>query len=238
MAYQTHIPGLIVTNNRIDGLMADFSGWKNLEKTINDVLKKLAISESVQMGMRHVRSGVMSKGDFDGWLAELVNLEIRNALGVLRNKAVQKALAVGAHDAAYAVSRRTYKDRLGGNINIAGHRGRLSSRSRVVDPPTGGKSGIRRERSVKARTMQLRQYYGPDRDFILRILEEGRDTFMAKSDGPTGRGSKATWGARGAVAPRSWFQASLRSDLEQAAQQLGHSLQKQVKEWVETKFTE
>ena len=230
--------GLNVTNNRIEGLMADFSGLKNLEQIVSDTLQKLALSNSVQSGVRLVKGGNMTLGDFDGWLSEIVVLEIRNALGVLRNKAIQKALAVGAHDAAYAISRRTYKERYGGNINIAGHRGRISNRLRIVDPPNGGKSGIRRDRTVKDRTMQLRKYYGPDRDFILRILNEGRDTFMAKSDGPIGRGSKATWGNRGAIAPRNWFGATLRSDLELAARQLGLSLEKQVKEWVETKFSE
>ena len=220
--------GLNVTNNRIEGLMADFSGLKNLEQIVSDTLQKLALSNSVQSGVRLVKSGNMTLGDFENpvmtpWV---------------HNKAIQKALAVGAHYAAYAISRRTYKERYGGNINIAGHRGRISSRSRIVEPPTGGKSGIRRDRTVKDRTMQLRKYYGPDRDFILRILNEGRDTFMAKSDGPIGRGSKATWGNRGAIAPRNWFGATLRSDLELAARQLGLSLEKQVKEWVETKFSE
>ena len=102
--------GLNVTNNRIDGLMADFSGLNNLEKIVSDTLQKLALSNSVQAGIRLVKSGNMSKGDFDGWFSEIVNLELRNALGVLRNKAIQKALAVGAHDAAYAISRRTYKN--------------------------------------------------------------------------------------------------------------------------------
>ena len=236
--YIKSFKGLPVTNRNIEMFMADYSGFVNLEQTVSDTLQKLVLANSVQAGVRLVNSGNMLKGDFDGWFSEIVNLELRNALGLLRNKAIQKALAVGAHDAAYAISRRTYKDRYGGNINIAGHRGRISNRRRVVEPPSGGNSGIRRNRTVKDRTRQLREYYGPDRDFILRILEEGRDQFMSRSDGPIGRGSMATWGRRGAVAPRNWFNATLKSDLEQAAQQLGKTLENQVSEWIETKFTE
>ena len=218
--------------------MADFSGYANLEERVSEVLTRLMYANGVQAGVRLVKSGNMMMGDFDGWFADIVNLELRNAIGQLRNKAIQKALAAGAYDSAYAIMRRTYKDRPAANINIAGHRSRISSRRRIVPDPTGGKSGIRRHRTVKERTKQLREYYGPDRDFILRILNEGRDVFKATSDGPTGKGSGATYGRRGAIAPRSWFGATMKSDLEQAAQQLGKSLEKQVSHWLETKFTE
>lgn len=236
--YLRSFKGLPVTNNRIEGFMADFSGYVNLDKIVSDTLNRLTLSNSVQAGIRHVKGGIMSKGDFDGWFSEIVSLELRNAIGVLRNKAIEKALRIGAHDAAYAILRRTYRNGYAANINIAGHRGRISSRSRVVDPPTGGKSGIRRERTVKDRTKQLREYYGPDRDFLLRIFSEGRDVFMAKSDGPIGRGSKATYGRRGSMAPRWDFVHSMQGDMQQAAKQLGIDLTGYVEKWLETKFKE
>ena len=114
----------------------------------------------------------------------------------------------------------------------------MSSMKRVVDEPNGCKSGIRRARTVKSRTQQLREYYGPDRGFILRILEGGRDVFMATPEGPTGRGSKATYGRRGAIGARNWFFHSMHSDMEQAAQQLGQTLTTAVEKWVEQKFSE
>lgn len=230
--------GLNVTNRQIEGFMADFSGYVNLEKLVSDTLTKLSLSNSVQSGVRLVKGGHMSMGDFDGWFAEIVNLELRNAIGVLRNKAIQKALAIGAHDAAYAVSRRTYKEGFTANINIAGHRGRISSRRRIVEPPSGGKSGIHRPRTVKDRTKTIREYYGPDRDFLLRIFSEGRDVFMATPEGPTGRGSGATYGRRGAMAPRWNFVHSMQSDMQQAAQQLGINLTGYVEKWLDTKFKE
>ena len=229
--------GLSRTNEQIDGLMADFSGLQNLEKAVDSVLRKLSLSDKVQGNVRFVQSGHYSKTQFDIWFAEVVRLELGKVLGIMRARAMQKAQGAGAKDASSAVLRRMYRGTFGGNINIAGHRGRISSRSRVIPEPNGGVSGIRRERTVKKRTKQLREYYGPDRDFILRILSGGRDEFKATSDGPIGRGSKATWGRRGAIAPR-WDFASMQSDMQQAAQQLGADLTGHVEKWLETAFTE
>ena len=230
--------GLNATNNRIGMLMADFSGLKNLEKHVDEVLRSLSLKDNVQQSMSMVRSGAMSREVFDGWMAELVRKEMGKTLAIIRAKAVQKAAKAGAGSAASAVLRRTYKDQFAVNINIAGHRGRLSSRTRVVPEPDGGKSGIHRNRSVKPRTQTLREYYGPDRDFILRIFSEGRDVFRATPEGPTGRGSKATYGKRGAMAPRWNFVHSMQSDMQQAAKQLGVDLTGYVEKWIETQFKE
>jgi hypothetical protein len=89
---------------------------------------------------------------------------------------------------------------------------------------------------MKDRTKELQEYFGPDRSFVLRILESGRDVYMATPEGPTGRGSKATYGRRGAMAPRNWFFHSMKSDMEQAAQQLGQTLTGAVEKWIEQQF--
>ena len=230
--------GLNATNRRIGMLMADFSGLNNLEKHVDEILRSLELKDNVQQSISMVRSGAMSREVFDGWMAELVRKEMGKTLAIIRAKAVQKAVKAGAGSAASAVMRRTYKDQFAVNINIAGHRGRLSSRTRVVPEPDGGKSGIHRNRSVKPRTQTLREYYGPDRDFILRIFSEGRDVFMATPEGPTGRGSKATYGKRGAMAPRWNFVHSMQSDMQQAAKQLGVDLTGYVEKWIETQFKE
>lgn len=234
----TNFSGLNATNNRLALLQADFSGLKNLDKIINATLKRLSMESRVQGNLALYKSGAMSREDFDGFFAELVRKELGKTLGIVRNKAIAKARQAGAGSAASAVLRRMYKSGKEGNINIAGNRGRISSRDRVVPPPSGGKSGIRRERTVKPRTEQLRKYYGPDRGFVLRILEGGRDVYMATSDGPTGRGSKATYGKRGAMGPRNFFFHQMQSDMEQAAQQLGQTLIGAVEKWVEQQFTE
>jgi hypothetical protein len=224
------LKGLNFTNSRIEGLMADFSGMDNLRELVSETLHKLVVANSVQSGIRLVKSGHMSLRDFDGWFGEIVTLELRNTLGVLRNKAIQKALSVGAYDAAYSILRRTYKDGNSGNINIAGNRKRISSRKRLYTP------GTQKKRSVSDRTRDLNEYYGPDRSFILRFFEGGTDVRTAKNRvGPSGRGSGATYGARGSMGARSFF-AGVHSDMELAAQQLGRTLTEHVKSWIETEF--
>lgn len=216
--------------------MADFSGLDNLEKIVNSVLERL---QEKATGMRIAyAAGTVSKENFDGYFSELIRTELGKVLAIQRARAIQKAQAAGAGSASTAVLRRMYKSGREGNINIASGGRRLSSKDRVVKEPDGGKSGIRRDRSVKDRTAQLRKYYGPDRGFVLRILENGRDVYMATSDGATGRGSRATHGKRGAIGARNWFFHSMKADMEQAAQQLGDTLVGAVEKWVEQQFTE
>ena len=97
--------------------------------------------------------------------------------------------------------------------------------------------GTRRVRSVNPRTIKRYEYYGPDRSFILRFLEFGTDVRTAKSFGPVGNRSTATWGNRGSISPRSFFH-SMSSDMEQAAHQLGFTLTDWVERFVEKAFKE
>ena len=222
---------LRASDARIEGLMADFSGLQNLDKAVNSVLEKLKLDASTQTNLSMVRSGTMSKEQFDGWFSELVRVELGKVLAIMRARAVQKAQAAGAGSASSAVLRRMYKDRFGGNINIAENKKRISSRKRMYTP------GKIKPRHVSDRTRQLNEYYGPDRSFVLRFLENGTDVRTAKTYGPTGRGSKASWGARGNIAPRSFFHG-MSSDMEQAAQQLGDTLKGHVEKWIEKEFKE
>lgn len=223
--------GLNVTNNRIDGLMADFSGLKNLEKAVDSVLRKLQLQDRVAQNVAMVKGGNMSMQEFDGWFSDLVRVELGKVLGIMRARAVQKARGVGAGSASSAVLRKTYKNEYAGNINIASPRGRISNRKRLYEP------GKIKPRHVSDRTRDINEYYGPDRGFILRFLEGGTDVRTAKSFGPTGRHSTASWGARGNIAPRSFFH-TMSSDMEQAAQQLGQTLKGYVETWIEKEFNE
>jgi hypothetical protein len=230
--YQTNVPGLNATNNRIDMLRADFEGLKNLDKVISSVLHRLALQENVKQQVSMAHTGTISRASFDGWFAEVVRQELGKVLAVQRANAVKKARTQAkAGSASSAVLRRMYKDELAGNINIASPRGRISSRRRLYEP------GQKRPRHVGARTRQINEYFGPDRGFILRFLEFGTDVRTAKPFGPTGRGSTASWGTRGNIEPRSFFH-TMKSDMEQAAQQLGQTLTGYVEKWIETAFKE
>lgn len=227
----TGFKGLSATNNRIDALRADFSGLEKLDKAISSVLNKLALKDNVQQQVAMVGIGKMSRENFDGWFSEVVRQELGKVLSIMRARAVQKARAVGAGSASSAVLRRMYREEYGGNINIATPRGRISNRTRNYQP------GWLKQRHVGDRTRKINEYYGPDRGFILRFLEGGTDVRTAKTYGPTGKGSMASWGARGAIAPRSFFH-TMQSDMEQAAQQLGHTLNGYVETWIDRKFKE
>ena len=223
--------GLNVTNYRIEGLMADFSGLKSLEKIVSKTLNRLALQDNVNQQVSMVKGGKMSMQEFDGWFSELVRKELGKTLGIIRNKAIGKARGAGAGSASSAVLRRMYKEEYAGNINIATPRGRIALRKRLYEP------GTKKLRHVSGRTKQINEYFGPDRGFILRFLEGGTDVRTAKSYGPTGRGSMASWGARGNIEPRSFFH-NMSSDMEQAAQQLGQTLAGHVEKWIETQFKE
>lgn len=229
--------GLNVTNSQIDSLRADFSGLNKLDSIVDKVLNRLALQSRTQHYVGQVKSGQLKMGEFDYWFADEVRRELGKVLGIVRNKAIAKARAAGAGSSSSAVLRRIYKNSFTGALHILGNRGRLSSRERIVPEPTGGVSGIRRNRTVSKRTEQIRKYYGPDRSFILRFLEGGTDVRTANPSGPTGRGSKATYGARGNIQPRSFFH-TLGADMEQAAQQLGETLIQHVEEFVQKQFTE
>ena len=237
MAYISGFSGLTVTNSRIDTLMADFSGLNKLESVVDKVLNRLALQARTQHYVKQVQGGHLRMGEFDAWFADEVRRELGKTLGIVRAKALKKAQAAGAGSAASAVLRRMYKNSYTGAVHILGNRKRLSSKERIVPEPKGGESGIRRLRTVSDRTKQVRKYYGPDRSFILRFMEGGTDVRTASPAGPTGRRSKATYGNRGSLQPRSFFH-TLGADMEQAAQQLGETLMQHVEQFVEKQFTE
>ena len=221
---------------RLDGLMADFSGLDNLDKVVNSVLERLKGKASGMLG--GYKAGSVSMEAFDGYFSELIRKELGKTLAIVRSKAVQKAASQArAGSASSGVTWHQAREGNRGYVGIIQPRGRISSRKRQVPEPTGGKSGIRRKRTVSERTRQINEYFGPDRSFILRFLEFGTDVRTAKPSGATGRRSMATYGARGSIAPRS-FMHSVGSDMEQAARQLGQTLVGYVEQWVETEFKE
>lgn len=206
-------------------LAADFSGMNDLENRMQSMLERLVASERAQANANQVKAGNMSLADFDGWFAELVRVELGKQLAIVRNKAVQKAARAGS--AATAVRRRMYKNELGGNINWASGGKRISSRRREYVP---GK-----QRTVSKRTKDLNEYYGPDRAFILRFLDGGTDVRYAEGNGLKGRGSRASYGRRGAIAPRSFFH-SMSSDMEAAAERMGTTLVGHVEKWIDNRI--
>ena len=221
---------------RLDGLVADFSGLINLEKIVNDTLERLKRKSGGMYSL--ATQQIISKEDFDGYFSELIRVELGKTLAIVRAKAKQKAATdARAGSSSSGVTWHQSKEGNRGYVGINSPRKRLSSNKRILQEPTGGKSGIRRHRTVSDRTNQINEYFGPDRHFILRFLEFGTDVRTAKPSGPTGLRSKASYGARGNISPRS-FMHSVGSDMELAAQQLGQTLIGYVEAFIDKKFKE
>ena len=78
--------GLPRSQQRVDMLMADFSGLDHLEDIVNKVLDRLRGSAKWPSGM--------SRETFDATFAEVVRKELGKTLGIIRANAIKKANAV------------------------------------------------------------------------------------------------------------------------------------------------
>lgn len=158
--------------------------------------------------------------------------------------AVQKSLGQSAQDSmksdprkAYkAVRMMVYKRILGGNVNILNKKRATAGSSSYTPTRTlksGQRGGNRRERSE--RSMKLESYFGSDRGFILRFLNQGtqerlinflpdnrREHVHRGSRGGNLRkyGKTINTGRRGSITPRNWFGQRSQREMESAAENL------------------
>lgn len=216
-------------NAQLHMLYDNYGELESALERINESLQKLYLSKAEIIAS--AKAGYITEEDFDNRIADFIRIHIAREMRSLRYKGMRKARSniksedIGA--ASSAIMRRTYADRLAGNINIASPGKRMSRRHRKW------KGGHQRDWSPRTET--INKYYGPDRAFILRILESGRDEYMAQSyTGRKGRGSRATWGRRGALSARGFF-TSLTPELAKAAQRLGQDVEQYVKNFFEAK---
>lgn len=177
---------------------------------------------------RHVPLTQNDREDYKQQLTDYVRMRIHGQLSLVRRHTIKHARSgyVASKDdrgaASTAIFRRSYQDEIGGNINIAGNKKRMSQKRRSWEP------GKKLKRDHTSRTATINRYYGLDRAFILRILEAGRDSYMAESGtGATGRGSKATWGRRGALAARGFF-TDMASEMSHGADMIAKSVERYI----------
>lgn len=225
----TLLKALPKTNARVELLEADFKGLDKLSSVIENTLKRLQIRDDVQsMWSKTDANDSISLRQFDDYLEPIVRKELGKTLAIVRNKAVERARRAGAGSASVAIQRRTYKNTIGGNINISGGK-KISYRQRVYEP------GKLRTRYVGKRTRSVNTAYGPDRAFILRFLEFGTDIRTARGNGATGRRSQSTYGNRGAIGARSFF-GPASADMKIEASKMGTTLINYIERWVDEAF--
>lgn len=137
-----------------------------------------------------------------------VRVAVRKARAALSQQARQGLDMSADPRAAYkAIKSAVYKRMLGGSVSILNPR-RASGKAYVTPPPPsreGKRGGNRMPRS--RRTNDLLSYYGSDRGFILRFLNQGTEQ---RTDSKRG-------GNRGSIRGRDWFGRASQQQMEQAA---------------------
>ena len=150
--------------------------------------------------------------DMDKKLNDLTKKVIRKARGELvKNARVGLNMESDPRSAYRAIKSTVYRRIKGGNVSILSKR--RASNKRFPLPPT--------TRTRSKRTEQLLSYYGADRGFILRFLNNGTDPRAVKGmNGRRGFNSPAASGNRGTISGRNWFGNASQAEMEKAAAEL------------------
>lgn len=176
---------------------------------------------------------------------------IRKVLSAVRtnmSKEAQAAMKEDPRKAARAIRTMVYKRILGGNVNILNKKRANGGGGRYTPTRTlksGQRGGNRRPRSE--RTMKLDSYYGSDRGFILRFLNQGtpgnrnlrsfridpaREHVHRGSQGGDLKkyGKTINTGYRGHITARNWFGPRSQHEMERAAENLSQFIDRLIQE--------
>lgn len=152
---------------------------------------------------------------------------IRDEVKVARkavSDAAKSAMGKDPRRAAQAVKMIVYKDGRGAMLNILDNK---AAKKMAIEGShsTGGKSGIRRKRSISARTKQVNAYRGKDRAFILRFISQGT---VIRTAGTRGSGMKEA--NRGRLKAKKFFAPAAESQIKAAAARLSGKISAMVAE--------
>lgn len=123
-----------------------------------------------------------------------------------------------------AIKSTVYRQVLGGSLSLLNKRKAGSPHDTWLPSTHTGRGGNRRERS--GRTTALQSYWGSDRGFILRFLNQGaRDRKIKFKSNPKRNEwpSVSKWskrpnsGNRGNISPRHWFGSASLSQMQEAS---------------------
>lgn len=149
-------------------------------------------------------------------------------------KPIRKAVQDGARDAlsndprkaVQGVKSTVYKAGMGANVSL--YNPKRSNSSKIVRASitrTGGTSGILRHRKRSHDTERIDSYWGKDRAFVLRFLNEGTDFRTAYIKNKSRRGLTAN---RGAISARGFFRRSVDGAKVTAEQYLKDQLEARI----------
>ena len=150
--------------------------------------------------------------EMDKKLNDLTKKVIRKARGELvKNARVGFEMDSDPRSAYRAIKSTVYRRIKGGSVSILSKR-RASSKRYPLPPATRGRS---------KRTEQLLSYYGADRGFILRFLNNGTQGRTVKGfNGRRGFKSPDATGDRDRITKRNWFGHASQAEMERAAAEL------------------
>ena len=116
-----------------------------------------------------------------------------------------------------AVKFSVYKRVLGGNVSILNKR-KGNVQMRYIEPPRKLQKGQRGGNRIKQsqRTKDLLSYYGTDRGFVLRFLNNGTDDRTSR------------FGNRGRITPRNWFGQVGQKQMEEAMEELAQLIDEEI----------
>ena len=152
-------------------------------------------------------------------IRKIIREELKDVAKRLREDA-QYEMKEDPRKAFMGVGSSVYKKIMGGNVSIlnprkAGQRHDFV-RPRKVDLNPWGRGGNRRPRS--ARTEEVDSYWGKDRAFILRFV----------NNGTVKRNTK--YGNRGSITARNWFENMAPKEMELAAENLANVIEEELAE--------
>lgn len=160
-------------------------------------------------------------------IREIIRTALKELRGELSGAAKQGLDMKSDPRQAYkAIKTTVYRQVLGGNVSILNRRRAGAPQDTWMPSTHTGRGGNRRKRS--GRTKSLQSYWGYDRGFVLRFLNQGTTQRAIKYLELTPRadyGHKSRmvsrpdkYGNRGSIRPRNWFG---RASLEALQDEMG-----------------
>ena len=153
---------------------------------------------------QHLERLLMENPDMTRKVQAIVRKVIKKARASVQNSAAS-VLTDDPRQSAKAVRSAVYKAILGGQVNILNPRvlspGSSYNKPRKLQP--GQRGGNRMPRS--SRTEQMEAYFGADRAFILRWIDNGTAQRVS------------AYGNRGAIQPRRWFNSASTAAMQTAS---------------------
>jgi hypothetical protein len=188
---------------------------------------------------------MVSHPDTKKRIKKLIRAEMKEAAKLLRKDA-KEVMKNDPRKSYLAVRSTIYRKILGGNLNIlasrrAGQRAVLLTQKALRAGQRGGN-----RRPMSKRTDNLNTYYGKDRGFILRFLNDGtyksnprsiefnvngkREKVRRGSQGGdlSKYGKTINTGSRGNITPRNWFSNAAPQALAQMSERLEKILDEEL----------